>query len=220
VTTLYDNRPDRGELAGAYLNLVRSLAAKFANRGEPLEDLVQIGSVGLLKAIDRFDPSRDTKFTTYATPTILGEIKRYFRDNTWPVRVPRRLQELNVAINRASDRLTMDLGRSTTVRELAEKLGSREEDIIEAQELSKNVLTLDPKPTSLGDSEMERFEEHAYLESAMRVLNAREREIIRLRFFELYSQTEVAKQLGISQMLVSRLQARALKKLRPALIEA
>src|SRR5215469_4887264 len=111
----------RDELIVSHLNLVRFLALKFVNRGEPLDDLVQVGSVGLLKAIDRFEPDRGVEFTTYATPTIVGEIKRYFRDKGWAVKVPRRLQELNLAVNRASERLTIEFGRSPTVRELADR---------------------------------------------------------------------------------------------------
>src|SRR3974390_1136767 len=118
----------RDELVVAHLNLVRYLAVKFANRGETLDDLIQVGTVGLLKAIDRFDLDRGVEFTTYATPTIVGEIKRYFRDKGWAVKVPRRLQELNLAVNRAIEKLTVKLGHSPTVAELAEHLGASEAD--------------------------------------------------------------------------------------------
>ncbi len=120
----------RDELVVAHLNLARFLAVKFANRGEPLDDLVQVGTVGLLKAIDRFDIERGVEFTTYATPTIVGEIKRYFRDKGWAVKVPRRLQELNLAVNRASDKLAIEFGRSPTVGELAHHLNAGEEEIL------------------------------------------------------------------------------------------
>ncbi|HXM05808.1 MAG TPA: sigma-70 family RNA polymerase sigma factor, partial [Candidatus Acidoferrum sp.] len=120
----------RDELVVTHLNLARFLAVKFSNRGEPLDDLVQVGTVGLLKAIDRFDVERGVEFTTYATPTIVGEIKRYFRDKGWAVKVPRRLQELNLAVNRNSDKLAIDLGRSPTVAELAERLHASEEEIL------------------------------------------------------------------------------------------
>src|SRR5579863_1714781 len=139
----------RDELVVAHLNLVRYLAVKFANRGEALDDLIQVGTVGLLKAIDRFDLDRGVEFTTYATPTIVGEIKRYFRDKGWAVKVPRRLQELNLAVNRAIEKLTVKLGHSPTVAELAANLGATEEEILEAQELGAayNLLSLD---TELG----------------------------------------------------------------------
>src|SRR5471030_1369531 len=139
----------RDELVVAHLNLVRYLAVKFANRGETLEDLIQVGTLGLIKAIDRFDSSRGVEFTTYATPTIIGEIKRHFRDKGWAVKVPRRLQELNLAVNRAVENLSMVLGRSPTVQDLAQKLGATDEEIIEAQELGQvyNLLSLD---TELG----------------------------------------------------------------------
>jgi RNA polymerase sigma-B factor len=225
----------RDDLVVAHLNLARFLAVKFANRGEPLDDLVQVGTVGLLKAIDRFDASRGVEFTTYATPTIVGEIKRYFRDKGWAVKVPRRLQELNLAVNRASDKLAIDLGRSPTVGELAEHLGTGEDDILEAQELGQaySLLSLDSeisgesakKPQTLSDtvgatdSGLELLEDRANLERAFQVLTGRERVIIFLRFYESVSQTEIAKRLNVSQMHVSRLQAKALEKLRASLGE-
>ena len=143
----------RNELVVAHLNLVRYLAVKFANRGEALDDLIQVGTVGLLKAIDRFDLERGVEFTTYATPTIVGEIKRYFRDKGWAVKVPRRLQELNLAVNRANEKLTVKLGHSPTVAELAAHLGATEEDILEAQELGQayNLLSLDTELNGEGD---------------------------------------------------------------------
>lgn len=225
----------RNELIVAHLNLARFLAVKFANRGEPLDDLVQVGTVGLLKAIDRFDASRGVEFTTYATPTIVGEIKRYFRDKGWAVKVPRRLQELNLAVNRAGDKMAIELGRSPTVGELAERLGAAEEDILEAQELGQayNLLSLDSevsgetdkKSQTLSDTVgttdagLELLEDRANLERAFGVLTGRERVIIYLRFYESVSQTEIAKRLNVSQMHVSRLQAKALDKLRASLAE-
>src|ERR1700688_2561995 len=127
----------RDELVLAHLTLVRYLAVRFAHRGETLEDLVQVGTLGLIKAIDRFDPSRGVEFTTYATPTVIGEIKRHFRDKGWAVKVPRRLQELNLAVNRAVENLSMELGRSPTVQNLSAKLGATDEQTIEAQELGQ-----------------------------------------------------------------------------------
>ena len=225
----------RDELVVAHLNLVRFLAVRFANRGEPLDDLVQVGTVGLLKAIDRFELERGVEFTTYATPTIVGEIKRHFRDKGWAVKVPRRLQELNLAVNRAGDKLAIELGRSPTVSELAEQLGATDEEILEAQELGQayNLLSLDSEVSSeterksqtladtvgVTDSGLELLEDRANLERAFGVLTGRERVIIYLRFYESVSQTEIAKRLNVSQMHVSRLQAKALEKLRAALAE-
>ena len=225
----------RDELAVVHLNLVRFLAVRFANRGEPLDDLVQVGTVGLLKAIDRFDLARGVEFTTYATPTIVGEIKRYFRDKGWAVKVPRRLQELNLAVNRASDKLSILLGRSPTVTELAEHLRAGEDEILEAQELGQayNLLSLDSEisgetdkksqtladTVGIADAGLELLEDRANLERAFRVLTGRERVIIYLRFYESVSQTEIAKRLNVSQMHVSRLQAKALEKLRAVLAE-
>ena len=225
----------RDELVVVHLNLVRFLAVRFANRGEPLDDLVQVGTVGLLKAIDRFDLERGVEFTTYATPTIVGEIKRYFRDKGWAVKVPRRLQELNLAVNRASDKLAIELGRSPTVAELAEHLKAGEDEILEAQELGQayNLLSLDSEVSGetdkksqtladtvgVSDAGLELLEDRANLERAFTVLSGRERVIIYLRFYESVSQTEIAKRLSVSQMHVSRLQAKALEKLRAVLAE-
>ncbi len=214
----------------AHLNLVRYLAVKFANRGEPLDDLIQVGTLGLLKAIDRFAMDRGVEFTTYATPTIVGEIKRYFRDKGWAVKVPRRLQELNLAVNRAVEKLSIKIGRAPTVTELAESLNASVEEILEAQELGQvyNLLSLD---TELGgdgdgksqtladvigsdDTELAMLEDRTIIERAFGVLNGRERVILHLRFYESVSQTEIAKRLNVSQMHVSRLQQKALEKLR------
>jgi RNA polymerase sigma-B factor len=208
---------------------------KFVNRGEPLDDLIQVGTLGLLKAIDRFDTERGVEFTTYATPTVVGEIKRHFRDKGWAVKVPRRLQELNQSVNRSVDALAMELGRSPTVGELAERLGASEEEILEAQELGQayNLLSLDSevggdsdkKSQTLADTVgetdagMELLEDRANLERAFQVLTGRERVIIYLRFYESVSQTEIAARLQVSQMHVSRLQAKALEKLRGFLKE-
>lgn len=229
------SQPIRDELVVAHLNLVRYLAVRFANRGEALDDLIQVGTVGLIKAIDRFDTHRGVEFTTYATPTIIGEIKRYFRDKGWAVKVPRRLQELNLAVNRAVESLSVELGRSATVRDLAERLGASDEEIIEAQELGQayNLLSLDSdlsidgdkKTTTLldylgqDDADLGLLEDKAGLERAFAVLDRRERIILYLRFYENLSQTEIAKRLNVSQMHVSRLQQRALDKLKDFLKE-
>lgn len=220
----------REDLVVLHLNLVRYLAVRFANRGEPLDDLIQVGTVGLINAIDRFDIDRKVEFTTYATPTIVGEIKRYFRDKGWAVKVPRRLQELNLAVNRAVERLTVKLGRPATVTDLAASLDATEEEIIEAQELGQayNLLSLDSELATdadkksstlldhLGqeDVELELLEDRANLERAFVALDKRERIIIFLRFYQNLSQTEIAQRLGVSQMHVSRMQQRALGKLK------
>jgi len=225
----------RDELVVAHLNLVRYLAVRFANRGEALDDLIQVGTVGLIKAIDRFDTARGVEFTTYATPTIIGEIKRYFRDKGWAVRVPRRLQELNLAVNRAVENVSVELGRAATVSDLAERLNATDEEIIEAQELGQayNLLSLDSelsvdgdaKSTTLldylgrEDSELSLLEDKANLARGFELLDRRERIILYLRFYENMSQTEVARRLNVSQMHVSRLQQRALEKLKKFLKE-
>ena len=225
----------RDELVVAHLNLVRYLAVKFANRGEPLDDLIQVGTVGLIKAIDRFELDRGVEFTTYATPTIVGEIKRYFRDKGWAVKVPRRLQELNLAVNRAVEKLSIEIGHAPTVAELAAKLDATEEEILEAQELGQayNLLSLDTELGGDGDGksqtladivgaddpELAMLEDRTVIARAFGVLSGRERVILHLRFFESVSQTEIAKRLNVSQMHVSRLQQKALEKLRAFLAE-
>jgi RNA polymerase sigma-B factor len=218
----------REQLIERYMSLVRSLARRYASRGEQLDDLVQIGAIGLIKAIDRFDLERGVELTTYATPNIIGEIKRHFRDHGWAVRVPRGLQELSIQLLRVVDRLTAELGHSPTIAELAEATGASEEDVLEALEtgrayspLSLSVGSgddddeLDPLE-SIGsdDHEYEVSEDRAVLEPGMRVLNERERTILRLRFYEGLTQSQIAQQVGISQMHVSRLIRRALEKVR------
>ena len=214
----------------AYSNLVYFLARKFANRGEPLEDVVQVGFVALLMAIDRFDPERGLEFTTFATPTIVGEIKRYFRDKSWAVRIPRRLQELNLRARQAGERLQAKLGRAPSVQELAAELDVSEEEILEAYEAGPAQITvpLDAGGSSpsgedglslserLGgeDENLQRVELQGLLDSAMVHLTPREREIMYLRFVEELPQSEVARRLGISQMHVSRLQRAALENLK------
>ncbi len=225
----------RDELVVSHLNLARYLAMRFAHRGEQIDDLVQVGTLGLIKAIDRYDPSRGVEFTTYAAPTIIGEIKRYFRDKGWAVRVPRRQQELNLAVNREIERAAIDLGRSPTVADLAARLSVSEEAIIEAQELGQmyNLLSIDSELAAARDArtstlldylgredpELALLEDKANLERALHALDPRERVILYLRFYENASQAEVAKRFGVSQMHVSRLQARALEKLKRELKE-
>jgi len=223
----------RNRLVMMHQNLVRFLAGKFMNRGEPIEDLVQVGTIGLINAIDRFDPGRGTKFSTYATPTIVGEIRRHFRDKAWSLKVPRRLQELNLAANKAVDSLSQKLGRVPTVQEIAQAVYASEEETLEAIELGNayDTVSLDSKlayegeaaPLSLAefigdtDGSLENLEKYGDLNQAMDCLDQRERSIIYLRFFKDMSQTEVAKRLNISQMHVSRLQQKALKRLKELL---
>jgi RNA polymerase sigma-B factor len=224
----------REQLIEQYMSLVRSLARRYSYRGEQLEDLVQIGAIGLIKAIDRFDLDRGVELTTYATPNIIGEIKRHFRDKGWSVRVPRGLQELNVQLSRLIEQLTVQLARSPTIPELAEAAGVEEERVLEALEsgrayssLSLSVgggggddADLDPLE-SIGTEEhqYEVSEDRALLAPGFKALDERERRILQLRFFEGQTQSQIAQQVGISQMHVSRLIRRSLEKIRETIAE-
>jgi RNA polymerase sigma-B factor len=218
----------REQLIEQYMSLVRSLARRYSYRGEQLEDLVQIGAIGLIKAIDRFDVDRGFELTTYATPNIIGEIKRHFRDKGWAVRVPRGLQELNVQLSRLMEQLTVQLGRSPTIPELAKASGSTEEEVLEALESGRAYSSLslstgggegeddlDPLE-SIGSEELqyEVSENRAVLAPGFKALDERERMILQLRFFDGLTQSQIAQQVGISQMHVSRLIRRALEKIR------
>ncbi len=219
----------REQLIEQYMSLVRSLARRYSYRGEQLEDLVQIGAIGLIKAIDRFDIERGVELTTYATPNIIGEIKRHFRDKGWAVRVPRGLQELNVQLSRLMEQLTVQLGRSPTIPELAKAAGVEEEQVLEALESGRAYTSLslsvgggggddddlDPLE-SLGTEEhqYEVSEDRAVLAPGFRALDERERMILQLRFFDGLTQSQIAQQVGISQMHVSRLIRRSLEKIR------
>ena len=219
----------REQLIEQYMSLVRSLARRYSYRGEQLEDLVQIGAIGLIKAIDRFDLDRGVELTTYATPNIIGEIKRHFRDKGWSVRVPRGLQELNVQLSRLVEQLTVQLSRSPTIPELAKAAGVEEEEVLEALESGRAYTSLslsvgggggddddlDPLE-SLGTEEhqYEVSEDRAVLAPGFKALDERERKILQLRFFEGLTQSQIAQQVGISQMHVSRLIRRALEKIR------
>ncbi len=220
----------REQLVLAHSGLAKYLARKFAGRNEPLEDLVQVAHIGLLQAVDRFDPTRGVKFTTYATATIVGEIKRHFRDKSWSVHVPRRLREVNNALMKAVDRLSAGLGRSPTIAEIAEHVGVSFEEAVEALEVGHayNPVSLDAEQSTgadedapalvdaIGDEDPElgRLETRFTLEAALTALPERERTILRLRYAEERSQAEIARQLGISQMHVSRIQRIALNRLR------
>jgi RNA polymerase sigma-B factor len=224
----------RDELIERYLSLVRSLARRYAYRGEQLDDLVQIGSIGLIKAIDRFDLERGVELTTYATPNIIGEIKRHFRDKGWSVRVPRGLQELNVKVSKLIEQLTVQLGRSPTIPELAKAAGVEEEQVLEALESGRAYSSvslstgggsdedgeLDPLE-SLGtiEHEYEVAEDRAVLAPGFQVLDERERKILHLRFFSGLTQSQIAAEVGISQMHVSRLIRRSLEKMREEIAE-
>jgi RNA polymerase sigma-B factor len=219
----------REQLIEQYMSLVRSLARRYAYRGEQLDDLVQIGAIGLIKAIDRFDLDRGVELTTYATPNIIGEIKRHFRDRGWAVRVPRGLQELNIQLSRLIEQLTVQLGRSPTIPELAKGASVTEEEVLEALESGRAYSSLslsaganqeeegvlDPLE-SIGSEEprYEISEGLADLAPGFRALDERERWILHLRFFEGLTQSQIAQQVGISQMHVSRLIRRSLEKIR------
>jgi RNA polymerase sigma-B factor len=223
----------RDELVRLHLPLVEHFARRFLNRGEPYDDLLQVGTIGLIKAIDRFDLDRGVAFSTYATPTIVGEIKRHFRDRGWAIRVPRRLQELRITISSASADLTQELGRAPTVRELAEQLGVSEEEVIEGLESSNaySTLSLDAPESSedsalsmidvIGedDEALEHVEDRETIKPLLATLDPREKHILTLRFFRGMTQSQIAAEIGISQMHVSRLLARTLTRLRESLTE-
>ncbi len=222
----------RDGLVTLHLPLVEHCARRFRNRGEPFEDLVQVGTIGLIKSIDRFDRGRGVEFSTYATPTIIGEIKRYFRDKGWAIRVPRRLQELRMQISSTTAELTQALGRSPTPRELADAIGCTVEEIIEGIESSNaySTLSLDAAEDvgdeggvsmldmmGLDDVELEHIEIRESIKPLLEALPQREKRILLLRFFRNKTQSEIAEEIGVSQMHVSRLLSRTLEQLRASL---
>jgi RNA polymerase sigma-B factor len=217
----------REELVTAHIGLAEYLARRFTNRGEPLDDLVQVASLGLLKAVDRFDPERGLEFSTYATPTIVGELKRHFRDKGWAVRVPRRVQELHLRLATVVSTLSQELGRSPTIGEIAHAASVSEEDVLEAIEAGHAYRFTSLDAPSGADEEGTLAsqlggDDQALVDSEHRVALSpliarfppRERTILHLRFFEGLTQSEIASRLGISQMHVSRLLARSLAQLR------
>ncbi|MFI6285397.1 RNA polymerase sigma factor SigF [Streptomyces sp. NPDC051018] len=221
----------RNQLVRMHLPLVEHLARRFRNRGEPLDDLTQVATIGLIKSVDRFDPDRGVEFSTYATPTVVGEIKRHFRDKGWAVRVPRRLQELRLALTTATAELSQQHGRSPTVHELAERLGISEEEVLEGLESANaySTLSLDVPDTddespavadTLGaeDEALEGVEYRESLKPLLEDLPPREKRILLLRFFGNMTQSQIAQEVGISQMHVSRLLARTLAQLREKLL--
>src|SRR4051794_34105312 len=215
----------RDALAEEMLPLARSLAGRYVGRGEPLEDLVQFACVGIMKAIEGFDLARDVRFSSYATPTVLGEIKRYFRDKTWAMRVPRGMQELQLQISRARDKLTHELGRSPNIAELAEAVGAPFEEVlqtIQSQDARRARSLEEPvgEDMTLADSvggtdpELGRAEIRVLLDDAFAVLSERDRQVLRLRFEYDLTQTEISRRIGVSQMQVSRLIRQSLARLR------
>ena len=217
----------RDELIEAHLWLAERLSRHFSNRGEPLDDLYQVSSLALIKAVDRFDPDRGVEFTSYATTTIIGELKRHFRDRGWSVRAPRRIQELYLHLGQAIGELSQSLGRSPTIQELAQVTSASEEDVLEALEAGQayRATSLDAPSedddtlgSHLGgeDSEFANSERRLLLEPYLSRLPERERLILKLRFEEDLTQSEIAEQLGISQMHVSRLLSKCLARLHEA----
>jgi len=236
LTALAPDAPERGpirdRLVEVHLPLVEHLARRFAGRNEPMPDLVQVAAIGLLKAIDRFEPARGLEFSTYATPTILGEIKRHFRDHGWLLRVPRRAQELQATIAAARSDLSQELRRAPTVAELAERVGQPVDDVIEALDVARGYAAVplaalgrdgsdpaDNPAVGIEDLELGLVEARAVLAPILAELPDRERRILLLRFVEGKTQTEIADTIGISQMQVSRLVTRSLAQLRQRLTD-
>jgi RNA polymerase sigma-B factor len=224
-----DDPAIRTKLIESHLGLVEYLARRFAGRGEPLDDLIQVATIGLVKAVDRFDPKREVEFSTYATPTIVGELKRHFRDKGWAVRVPRRLQELNLRLGGVISQLSQDLQRSPTVAEIAVAAEATGEEVLEALDSAHaySLISLDAGSTDEGlsyheqigteDEALEALEERVSVGPLLRHLPPRERHMLHLRFFKGMTQSEIAQELGISQMHVSRLLAKTLATLRSGL---
>lgn len=225
------DRAIRDELIEAHLRLAEHLARRFNNRGVPLDDLVQVAALGLVKAVERFEPERGLEFSTFATPTIVGELKRHFRDKGWSVRVPRRIQELHVEVNALVSTLTQRLGRSPTIEELARASGTSEEEVLEAMEAAQAYRSASiDAPSSgdepglglagqLGDEDANLFaaENRMLVAALVDTLPKREQLIMKLRFYDGMTQNQIADRLGISQMHVSRLLARSLAQLRTRL---
>lgn len=221
----------RSELVEMHLPLVQHIAKRYAERGEPLDDIVQAGSLGLVQAVDRFDPNHGAAFSSFAVPTIVGAIRKHFRDATWSVKVPRRVQELRGRIDTAHDALAQELGRSPTVAEIAARAEVDSQDVLDSMELShaRAPESLTPQGDdagpSLGDSiggedpEISGIEDSHTVQRLLATLPERDRQIVTMRFFDGASQTQIADQLGISQMHVSRLLSRSLKQLRAELVD-
>lgn len=220
-----DPAADRDQLIVEHLPLVHRLARRYAHRGEPLDDLVQAGTIGLIKAVDRFDPTRSDELATFAAPTILGEIRRHFRDRTWVVRVPRGVQEARAEVVASIEILSARLGRSPSVAELAQETGLDIDDVLDAlaaasaqrpDSLTRAPAGEEEQETEIRDHDRgyEEADARVALEAALPELPPRERRILHLRFVEGLTQSEIADQIGISQMHVSRLLRRSLDALR------
>ena len=221
----------REELTARFMPLARSLALRYQRSGEPFDDLLQVASLGLVKAIDRFDPDRAIAFSSYAVPTILGEIKRYFRDRTWAVRVPRGLQEMSMRVDRALGELAEHLRRQPSVKEIAAAIGANEEDVLEALQAGGAYRAVSFEAPSGGSGEdaatladsvgvrengFDRAEERATLDALLGAVGERERDVLRMRFDEDMTQAEIGAAIGVSQMQISRIIRQALQRLREA----
>jgi RNA polymerase sigma-B factor len=216
----------RDELVARFQPLAVYFARRFAGRGEPIEDLNQVANVGLLSAVDRFDPTREVRFATFAAATILGELKRHLRDKAWAVRVPRPLQELGLRMTRLIPELSQELGRSPTIQELANRLEATPEDILEANDAAQaySTASLDapigeegrsPMETIGGnDPSLELVDQWTAIAPAIKDLSDRERRVLFLRFFSEKTQSEIAQEIGVSQMHVSRILSQTLERLR------
>jgi RNA polymerase sigma-B factor len=224
--TRYD---DREEAVRRHMPLARTLAHRYWHSGEPIEDLEQVACVGLLNAIDRFDPDMGTRFSTFAVPTILGELRQHFRDHTWALRPPRRLQALSVQIEQARDELASTLGRQPTVADLSARLGAEHELILQALEVAvaRHTVPLDGPASEDGEGPQEarngrdddgyaRAEDRAEIVSLLRMLSHQEAEIVLLRFHDDLTQDAIARRVGVSQMHVSRVLRRSLVRMRDA----
>jgi RNA polymerase sigma-B factor len=223
----------RDRLITGYLPVAQHLARRFVHRGVPLEDLVQVATLGLINAVDRFDPAFGREFLAYAIPTIQGELRRYFRDHSWSMRVPRRLKDLHVSINRVTEELAQGLGRAPRPSEIASRLGISLDEVLEGLEATASyasqsldeVLTEGEDKATLAnllgtnDTGLELVEVHHTLGPLLETLPARERTILVLRFFENMTQSKIAAQLGISQMHVSRLLTQTLATLRERVLD-
>jgi RNA polymerase sigma-B factor len=228
-TEYADSRDERlrNQLVEEHLGLAHQLARRFTNRGEPYDDLVQVASIGLVKSVDRFDTERGVEFSTFATRTIIGELKRHFRDKGWAIRAPRRIQELYLALGPSVETLTQRLGRPPTVTEIAQGLDTSEESVLEAMEAGQRYRTSsidapgrndDSLASQIGqiDSGYSGTDDRLLLALSLADLSERERTIINLRFVDGLTQSEIAARVGLSQMHVSRLLAASLTRLREA----
>jgi RNA polymerase sigma-B factor len=221
----------RDRLVTLHLGLAHQLARRYANRGEPYEDLVQVASMAIVKSVDRFDPDRGVEFTTFATRTVIGELKRHFRDKGWAVRAPRRVQELYLELGKVTESLSQELGRSPTVAELAAATGATEEAVLEALEAGQGYRTSSIDATDRNeetlashiggdDASLGTVEDRELLAPALAKLAPREQVILQLRFAQGLTQSEIAARVGISQMHVSRLLAASLDRLRKSVTES